>query len=54
MNEMANPQTVNAALGALFFLSELLALTPLKANSLFQLAANIVKAVFTAGREEKI
>lgn len=54
MDVLSNPNNVNAALGALFFLSELLALTPLKSNSVFQLFANVVKSVFQAGREKEI
>lgn len=42
---LTTAEKFNLILGALFAVSELLALTPLKSNSIFQLIVNIIQAV---------
>jgi hypothetical protein len=45
-------QTANLVMGALLALSELLSLTPLRSNGIFQLVANFLKMISFSGKDD--
>lgn len=43
MADLATPENMNILLGGLFALSEVLALTPLRSNSVFELLVGVLR-----------
>ncbi len=53
METLIQPGNLNLFLGALLAVSEILSLTPLKSNSLFQLAVNVLKSLDFTGDKSR-
>jgi hypothetical protein len=53
MAEFATPENLNLLFGGLFALSELLALTPLRSNSVFELAVSVLRALAPKGGQRE-